>query len=898
MKKLKLSTQLNISFGIVLYIPMVVATIYSIIFFSSKIQAEAVRKVNSDMKTAEFIYQGTLKEMKNILQTFSQKKTLKMLLKLDLGVKLGEDLAQDAKEFHLDMITVFDTTYKVLVRSHAPTKINDMYPQQNLFEQVFKGSVFAGAEILTAKDLEFEGFQIKNQLMPKYIFSISAVAPVYDRDQNISGAILIRRFISSESEMIRHMHDTLKLSVALFAHTTPVATLFNSSESAQIINSTSLLQKALDEDQLQLSAEFRKGGHISIFLPLHGVEKKPVGILMVNADVNDYLETRNSAIVILLSILLIGTLLSYSIKTIIMKRILTPVQRLKEGTERIGTGGSNYQIKITSDDEIGELTNAFNQMTQDLYVYQNKLKENNALLEVRVEMRTRELKETNEELLKTNQVLEDTLERLNPGVSKLIGNNKQQLGLVYATELVADVCNYTKLNMLLGETIVGEFMKKFFRESHKLFARYHGMFDKTVGDQVIGIFGIIKDDFPANETHPIDAIDCAMELVEKAKRLNQQLQEVIEDNYTAIVSRRNSLSEEDRGMVKIEDIRFNVRVGINTSNPVSGREIDRMRMVMMGAETCMDYTAQGGAVIYAFRLESSGIPGEIHIGENTKRQVEHMFKLEEKPPINLKGLGIQPVYRVVGRQSIFESIYPKTTIYLQYRNHVPDLLINILNNLYVGRMQIYEVRKINEFIDVNLRYLEYLAGYFNLFFARALFTYGIAEKSGLPFEQLQAMLLASIWYNMDGLIKEIEWKSLIELKSIDDQLPEGIDMNFFTNLKNDLMKPKSETPEAMIIQMCNDYDSMVFDRTLLQKRAKDILPSKQVISFMKLENKYSDELIRILEELMIVENTMQIIPSDENVSNYLILPQNIDLLTTIIKTNLTEEQRQYLKEHI
>ena len=61
--------------------------------------------------------------------------------------------------------------------------------------------------------------------------------------------------------------------------------------------------------------------------------------------------------------------------------------------------------------------------------------------------------------------------------------------------------------------------------------------------------------------------------------INRLLQEAIQDNYTAISDRYQALSHEDREDIRIEDLRFCCRIGINTSNPVSDREIDRMRMV-------------------------------------------------------------------------------------------------------------------------------------------------------------------------------------------------------------------------------------------------------------------------------------------------------------------------------
>jgi len=394
-------------------------------------------------------------------------------------------------------------------------------------------------------------------------------------------------------------------------------------------------------------------------------------------------------------------------------------------------------------------------------------------------------------------------------VSKLIGNNRQQMGLVYAMELVADICNYTKLNMILGETMMGEFMRKFFRESHKFLAQYRGMFDKTVGDQIVAIFGTAKDQAPASPMHAFDAVACALKLVEATEVINVEMQAAIQDNYAAVVARHKSLSSEDRESIKIEELRFQCRVGINTSNSTSDREIDRMRMVMMGAETCIDYTAQSGAVIYAFRLESSGTPGKIHIGENTKRFVEYMYRLKKMPPIILKGLGVQPGYWVVGYQSFFDSIYPKTRFYQQYYNNMPRELLMLINTVEVGRMQIKEIRKINEYLDINIPYLEHLAGFYNLSMARAIFSYAVGESVGMDSDRLHTMLFASLWHNAVMLRNlALEW---LDFFPIHTQVPDTTDATLVESIMNDLANSSQTSQEGKIITLCNQFDHKVFD---------------------------------------------------------------------------------------
>lgn len=65
------------------------------------------------------------------------------------------------------------------------------------------------------------------------------------------------------------------------------------------------------------------------------------------------------------------------------KGITVPIQDLAEATRNIAQGNLDYHIDIASDDEIGVLVDAFNQMTTDLKISQNDVEQANFDLEQR-----------------------------------------------------------------------------------------------------------------------------------------------------------------------------------------------------------------------------------------------------------------------------------------------------------------------------------------------------------------------------------------------------------------------------------------------------------------------------------------------------------------------------------
>ena len=96
-----------------------------------------------------------------------------------------------------------------------------------------------------------------------------------------------------------------------------------------------------------------------------------------------------------LTILGIASILSAIIALYLASAIIDPIEELVNGTEKIGKGDLDYKIMIKRDDEIGRLSDSFNQMTEDLKRSKEKIEEYSRNLEQKVDDRTRELKRSN-----------------------------------------------------------------------------------------------------------------------------------------------------------------------------------------------------------------------------------------------------------------------------------------------------------------------------------------------------------------------------------------------------------------------------------------------------------------------------------------------------------------------
>lgn len=98
---------------------------------------------------------------------------------------------------------------------------------------------------------------------------------------------------------------------------------------------------------------------------------------------------------LLFVIFAIGTtvLVTFGMLIYLIRSVLGPIKALKEGAKKVGDGDLDYHLAVKTGDELEELAGEFHDMAM-------KLGQSYALLDGKVQMRTRELSEVNAELRK------------------------------------------------------------------------------------------------------------------------------------------------------------------------------------------------------------------------------------------------------------------------------------------------------------------------------------------------------------------------------------------------------------------------------------------------------------------------------------------------------------------
>jgi len=207
------------------------------------------------------------------------------------------------------------------------------------------------------------------------------------------------------------------------------------------------------------------------------------------------------------------------------KTVSKPVQVLAEGVQAIGQGDYGVQVQIKSQDEIGKLGVAFNQMG--------------------VQLLEKEKIRTLLGKVVSPAVANELLSR-----DVMLGGETREI-----TALFSDLENFTGISETMNAQDLVALLNDYLTHMSFEISEHAGVLDKFIGDAIVAFWGAPVDD----DLHARHAVSCALAMQAKLKTLYTEWQK--------------------QGLPL-----FKMRIGINTGYAVVGNvgSIDRLDYTMIG----------------------------------------------------------------------------------------------------------------------------------------------------------------------------------------------------------------------------------------------------------------------------------------------------------------------------
>ncbi|WHY28854.1 methyl-accepting chemotaxis protein [Bacillus wiedmannii] len=131
------------------------------------------------------------------------------------------------------------------------------------------------------------------------------------------------------------------------------------------------LVKSLNKDETKFAVTTLGGKDVVAYSQLFDKMKWKMGIVYPKETIDGLLNsTRNTVLIMACISLLVGIAASY----LFSRRLARPLQLLTNHVQKVAEGDLTLQMKVTSKDEVGELTNHFNHMVEQMNEMVSKIK--------------------------------------------------------------------------------------------------------------------------------------------------------------------------------------------------------------------------------------------------------------------------------------------------------------------------------------------------------------------------------------------------------------------------------------------------------------------------------------------------------------------------------------------
>lgn len=208
--------------------------------------------------------------------------------------------------------------------------------------------------------------------------------------------------------------------------------------------------------------------------------KVPIGTISIVFSDKPYRTIRNEILSSFLALGMAGLVLSLGGAFLLSRFLTRPIKTLHQATQSLMGGDFSIQLVPSSRDELGDLTEGFNQMVKELH---HKELLQNALI---------------------RYVSHDMAERiiLNPDLIHL-GGIRQEVVVLFA-----DIRDFTRLSNILSPEQTVAILNEYYGSLIRVILDFQGSVNNIMGDGFMAVFGI-PEFLPE---HPRVALECALAL--------------------------------------------------------------------------------------------------------------------------------------------------------------------------------------------------------------------------------------------------------------------------------------------------------------------------------------------------------------------------------------------------
>ena len=410
----------------------------------------AEAKVRHDLASARMVYDEKMAGIRDTVRLSADRDFLREALLAGPNGDIASRLDRIRRDLGLDILNLTDAEGRVVVRSRRPDVSGDDRSGDPFVARALRGENPAGTQIVARDVLIKEGPDLAERAYFEFVptpmavereetfeengMMLKAAAPVVDENGVPIGALYGGLLFNRDYGLVDKVKETVFKgekykgydigTVTLFQDDLRISTNVLDDKGNRAIGtrvSRDVNEAVLKQGLSYLGRAFVvTAWYITAYEPIRDIDGRIVGMLYVGMLERPYIDLRNRVIATFYGIAGLFVLLAVGLLAAIAGRITRPLGIMVEAADRVAKGDLSGRLDIEERDEVGQLAQAFNRMTEDLRTAHHDLTQWGRTLERRVEERTRQLREAQDQLVQSEKLA--SLGKMAAGVAHEINN--------------------------------------------------------------------------------------------------------------------------------------------------------------------------------------------------------------------------------------------------------------------------------------------------------------------------------------------------------------------------------------------------------------------------------------------------------------------------------------------
>ena len=403
-----LRKRLFLSFASVIVALTLLGSIVGTYLINRAVVDEAQNRIRLDLRAAWAVYNGELKGIRDVLRLASRIERIRKWIGGRDRESLQALLEEIRLEYGWDFLSLADRAGRVLARGRYPYSSGDDRSRDPVIRRALRGEEVAATQIVPAGVLDLEGENLRKtaymvfEPTPKAKprsgseetagMVLVAAVPVLGPAQQLLGVIYGGVLLNRRYELVDTTKDVVFKgeqyggkdlgTVTIFQWDLRIATNVMKTDGNRAIGtrvSTEVYDQVLENGRSWQDRAFVVNDwYITAYDPIRDIEGQIAGILYVGVLERKYNDLRNQIVFAFLGVTLLGTVLVLGTSYLLAEYLARPIRRLVDGAKAISGGDLGHRVEGgRRNDEIGDLTKAFNQMADSLKAREEELQVSN-----------------------------------------------------------------------------------------------------------------------------------------------------------------------------------------------------------------------------------------------------------------------------------------------------------------------------------------------------------------------------------------------------------------------------------------------------------------------------------------------------------------------------------------